>query len=588
MLALPVAFAFFTVVAQVPPAPPLPPRQFGQTRDPRSVLEATGSAIVRGRVVTADGRPVKHVMVSLTQAATADSSFDQVNRPPTRSVSRTVVANAQGQFQFEHLPAGYYRLSARPGPYQGQYLTGAFGQKRPDGPGPPFELTDGQVLSGATIVMPRSGVVTGRVTDDEGEPIARITVSLMFFAPGSSTPTRTGGAQTDDLGRYRLFGLAPGDYLLFADVRNNNTSDFGMDPEADLTGFMTTYFPGVPSESEAQRVQVHSGAETSGVDFRLLRGRLFTVSGTVLNSQGQPAFRANLMVTRSADRPGPNVVNGSSTDPQGHFTLRGLSAGDYTLTIRPRIAPREAMIMNGRQAPDLPEFASVDLHVDSDIDDVVLTTRPTLSIAGRIVFAEGLPPATPGAADPLRNIRITAAAALGTVFSPPSTVQVAPDLTFALNGLSSAVVIRVGGLPQNFVVKQVLVGTEDITDRGHEFVDRDSGQLQIVVTSRVAGLEGSVADAAGKPAVDSMVLLLLEPGNGRHAALYRSGTVDPHGRFRLPGLRSGQFLVVAIPRDRMPRNGDTAAYDAVARDAQQITFADGEFKVLDMKVSGGG
>jgi hypothetical protein len=540
-------------------------------------------------VVTADGRPVKHVIVSLVQTETAaDSDFTQIYRSVARRVSRTISTDAQGQFTFEHLPAGFYRLSARPERYQAQYVMGAFGQSRPDTPGPPFQLADGQVLSGATIVMPRGGVVTGRVTDDEGEPMARVTVSTMFFAPGATVPARTVGAQTDDLGRYRIFGLAPGDYLVFADIRNNTVVNAGEDAEADATGFMTTYFPGVPSESEGERVQVRSGAETSGIDFRLLRGRLYTVSGTVLNSQGQPAFRANLMVTRKTERPGPNVVNGSSTDPQGRFTLRPLPAGDYALTIRPRISPRETMIVNGRQAPDTSEFASVDLHVDSDITDLVITTRPTLSIAGRIVFAEGLPPAPPGTADPLRNIRVTAAAALGTVFAPPSTVPVAPDLTFTLNGLSSAVVIRVNGLPPNFVVRQVLVGTEDITDRGHEFVDRDSGQLQVVVTSRVAGLEGTVADSAGKPAVDSMVLLLLEPENGRHAALYRSGIVDPTGRFRMAGLRSGQFLVVAIPRDRMPRNGDTAAYDAVAKDAQRITFADGEFKVVDLRLSGGG
>ena len=584
MLGLSVAVVYLALVAQVPPAPPLPPPQFGQTRDPRSIPEATGTGIVRGRVVTADGRAVKRVVVTLVQTVTADAAFDQMNRPSTRPVSQTTSTDAHGQFQFEHVPAGFYRLSARPGPYQAQYLMGALGQKRPDAPGLPFELSDGQVLSGATIVMPRSGVVTGRVTDDEGEPIARVAVSTMLFAPGASTPARTAGGQTDDLGRYRIFGLPPGDYLIFADVRNN----FGMDPDADPTGFMTTYFPGVPSESEAQRIQIQSGAETSGVDFRLLRGRLFTVSGTVLNSQGQPVFRANVLVTRDVGRPEPSMVNGSSTDPQGHFTVRGLAAGDYKLAIRPRIAPQATVRIDGQQLPDMPEFGSVDLHVDSDINDLVLTTRPTLSIAGRVVFAEGLPPATADASDPLRRIRITAAAALGTTFSPPSTVELAPDLTFLLNGLSSAVVVRVNGLPANFVVRQVLVGTEDITDRGHEFVDRDSGQLQIVVTSRVAGLEGTVADAAGKPAVDSLVLLLLEPENGRHAALYRSGTVDPNGRFRLPALRAGQFLIVAIPRDRMPRNGDTTAYDAVAKDAQRITFADGEFKVLDLKVSGGG
>lgn len=555
-----------------------------QTRDARQTPEATGTAVVRGRVVTAEGRPVKRVIVMLTQAIGTDAGFDQTRRPATRPVSRTALTDAQGQFAFDHLPAGFYRLTARPGPFQARYLVGGYGSRRPNDPGPPFELSDAQVFTGATIIMPASGVIAGRVTDDEGEPIARILVSTLFFAPGSSSPVRMFSDTTNDLGQFRLFGLQPGDYTVFADVRNGNA---GIDPESDPTGFITTYFPGVASEAEAQRVQVRSGAETSGVDFRLIRGRLFTISGTVLSSQGQPVFPISVSVMQNTGQPGQRVVNGFSTDPQGHFTLRGLAPGEYKLAIRPRIAPQGAMVINGRRMPDMPEFANVDLHVDSDVSDLVITTRPTLSITGRVVFVDGVPPTVPGGPEPLRNIRISAAAAIGTVFAPASTVELAPDLTFTLNGLSSAVVVRVGGLPPNFVVKQVLVGAEDITDRGHEFVERDSGQLQIVVTSRVAGLEGTVADATGKPAVDALVLLLLEPEDGRHAALYRSGTVDPYGRFRIPGLRSGQFLIVAIPRERMPRNGDTAAYDAVAKDAQPIALGDGEFRVVELKLAPG-
>ncbi|HTL43061.1 MAG TPA: carboxypeptidase-like regulatory domain-containing protein [Vicinamibacterales bacterium] len=575
----------FTIVLMAAAGQVYSPPAVPQTRDVRQLPEAAGTAVVRGRVVTSDGRPVKRVIVSLTQAMGGDSGISDASRPATRPVSRTTLSDAQGQFSFDGLPAGFYRITARPGMYQARFLVGGYGQKRPNDPGPPFELSDGQVFTGATIVMPASGVITGRVTDDEGEPVTRVPVSTYFFAPGSTVPARGFGASTDDRGQFRIFGLQPGDYEIFADVRDGNVQ---IDSETDPTGFVPTYFPGVPTEADAQHVQVRAGAETSGVDFRLIRGRLFTISGMVLNSQGQPVFPISVSVMQNTGQPEQRVVSGFSTDSQGHFTMRGVAPGDYTLAIRPRIAPQGAMVINGRRMPDLAEFATLDLRVDSDITDLVITTRPTLSIAGRVVFVDGVPPMAPGAPDPLRNIRISAAAALGTIpFSPFPPVQLAPDFSFTLNGLSSAVVLRVNGLPPNFVVKQVLVGAEDITDRGHEFVDRDSGQLQILVTSRVAGLEGTVVDAAGKPAVDSLVLLLLEPANGRHAALYRSGAVDPYGRFKMSSLRAGEFLVVAVPRDRMPRNGDTAAYDAIARDAQPITLGDGEFRVMDLKVSGG-
>jgi hypothetical protein len=64
--------------------------------------------------------------------------------------------------------------------------------------------------------------------------------------------------------------------------------------------------------------------------------------------------------------------------------------------------------------------------------------------------------------------------------------------------------------------------------------------------------------------------------------------VDPRGRFQIPAVRSGSFVVLAVPRDRMPRVNNPDAYDALAKEGQPIAIGDGEFKVIDLKLSGGG
>jgi hypothetical protein len=169
---------------------------------------------------------------------------------------------------------------------------------------------------------------------------------------------------------------------------------------------------------------------------------------------------------------------------------------------------------------------------------------------------------------------------------------VAQDATFTLKSVTGPVIVRASGLPRNYIVKQVLVGSEDITDRAHEFSDRESGELQIVLTSRAGGVEGSVSDDAGKPAVDAMVALLPDTPEARRSSgfgIYRAVPVDPRGHFRMPGVRPGSWLIVAIPRDRMPRQpNDADAIEAIAKDAQALTVGDGEFKAIDLKISAGG
>jgi hypothetical protein len=57
-------------------------------------------------------------------------------------------------------------------------------------------LTEGQTFDKATIALPRGAVIAGRVTDDNGEPMARVQVYTLFY-PGADRQApaeRHGGA----------------------------------------------------------------------------------------------------------------------------------------------------------------------------------------------------------------------------------------------------------------------------------------------------------------------------------------------------------------------------------------------------------
>ena len=59
---------------------------------------------------------------------------------------------------------------------RGGYLTLAYGQRRPGEVGKPLQLGEGQTVKAIDFALPRMGVISGRVVDDTGEPIAKVIV----------------------------------------------------------------------------------------------------------------------------------------------------------------------------------------------------------------------------------------------------------------------------------------------------------------------------------------------------------------------------------------------------------------------------
>jgi protocatechuate 3,4-dioxygenase beta subunit len=184
----------------------------------------------------------------------------------------------------------------------------SYGANRPAGPywvepGQPVELKDGQTLDKLVIALPRGGILAGRVTDENGEPLARVQVYTLGFPPGVTRGQRSSaGMTTDDLGQFRLWGLSPGEYVVVADARMNTFIAPNAPPETDeeRLGYVTTYYPGTLDEGTAQRVRVKAGEETQGIDIRVGMARLYHVSGSVVDSKGNPVGGGK----RAVDAPG--------------------------------------------------------------------------------------------------------------------------------------------------------------------------------------------------------------------------------------------------------------------------------------------
>jgi len=137
--------------------------------------------------------------------------------------SRSVTTNEQGQYSFPSLPAGRFTLSAsKPG-----YCDMTYGAKNPGRQGTPIQLADGQKIDKIDFSLPKGGVITGVVVDENGEASPGTQVRLLHFVmrTGDKTLQQTGTDLTDDRGMYRIYGQQPGDYIVSAVPRNAGLGD---------------------------------------------------------------------------------------------------------------------------------------------------------------------------------------------------------------------------------------------------------------------------------------------------------------------------------------------------------------------------
>src|SRR5262245_35841171 len=192
------------------PSRPGPPQQQPNPERPARDTSAqqkdapAPSARISGRVTTADtGRPVKRARVFVTA----------VELPGGRGV----LTDDAGLFDLADLPAGRYTLTVS----KSGFISLSYGQRRPLQAGTPLQLGDGEQMKGVEFRLPRGGVISGRIMDEDGEPVpgAMVRVMRYQYLQGDRRLTPAGNGQTDDRGQYRVWGLMPGDYYVNALTR---------------------------------------------------------------------------------------------------------------------------------------------------------------------------------------------------------------------------------------------------------------------------------------------------------------------------------------------------------------------------------
>ena len=180
------------------------PDQGRPARDTPAQTEGVGgTAQISGRVVAADtGAPVKRARIMAT---------------PREFRGRfSAITDERGSYEIAELPEGRYTVTAS----KAGFVTLSYGQRRPRQPSVPVQLQQGEELRRVDFNLPRGSVITGRVLDEDGEPLisAAVQVFQYVYRQGQRELVPRGTDRTDDRGQYRVFGLEPGEYFVSTQV----------------------------------------------------------------------------------------------------------------------------------------------------------------------------------------------------------------------------------------------------------------------------------------------------------------------------------------------------------------------------------
>ena len=522
---------------------------------------AAATCAIEGVVVNAQtGEPVRKAQVTAMREGGENAS---VQGP------RAAVSDASGHFNISGLEPGRYRLDVEADRFAGQ----SYGARRPGGPGKPIELGRGQTLRDLSIHLESTGVITGTVHDEDGDPLMH--ASVRAVAVGRSRMFRGWGgqAESNDLGAYRLYGLIPGSYLVEV------TPQPRPDPaETTNQTYVDTFYPGVTSAAAASPVTVQPGAEVQQIDVDLRPVRAFSVRGRLVNELMRGTDQGGWvgLLPREEDSGGEGSAaggiarsyfpgaryNAGVQSTQGDFEIRGVPAGSYWLI--------GTVQGNGRQYQGR---TPVEVS-DSDVQGVVVTVTPGVNLRGLIRV-------NPPGPFNYSGLTINLIAEEGTMGG--AGTQAKADGGLALQDVNSGTYrVNVSGFPEEYYVKSVKLGGVETLDTGMAIDSPSPGVLEIVLSSQGGSITGAVFRDHQPTA--ATVFLVPNPPRRNRQDLYSMKATKADGTFSLLGLPPGDFKLFAFEDPEPGLLADASLLQPFEAKAQTVHIEDGASQSVQLEL----
>jgi hypothetical protein len=541
--------------------------------------KVAASAAIEGIVVKDPaGEPVKKALIEL------------IAEDQTSGGDYTTVTGSDGSFRIEGIIPGRYHLFAE--------RTGLLEKQKhsEETPGRVLTLTARQELKDVQIRLQAAAILRGRVTDEDGDPLANAQVSAMrqTFSSGHSRWQQVGSERTNDLGEYRVAGLPAGNYYVAVDPPPDFRSlieaagkSNGNAASVDKTGaekpaptsYQPTYYPGTTDRGQASPVALHAGDDLP-LNFSLTPGPSLSIRGSVVNLP--PRSSANIML-RSHDF--NLVLNSAEMHKDGSFVFRDVAPGSYTIlaSVENASAPMMAqqtlqLVSNSleglRLAPQTGGWIRGHLRLESksnvqiDPGEFFLTLRE---------------------ADPDEDGLISFVG--GTGFN--ALTHVARDGSFEWKNVPAGnyyVQLAGGGggaaaagVGPSWFLKSATSDGRDVTESGLN-VSGGAMSLDLLASADGAVIDGVVADHKGEPVVNAVIVAVPEPRLRGRIDRYLKTVTDQSGHFSLRGTPPGEYTLYAWESVEGEAYYNPEFLRAYQGQGSAVHAAEGDRKMLQLEV----
>ena len=320
---------------------------------------ATGS--IDGKVVNESGQPL----------AGASVFVRMVN---SIILNRSTITDLDGNFRVNDLESGLYVVNANAPAYTTL-------------PGDPETPKFYRLGDSARVEMVRGGAITGTVTNSMGEPVIAVRVRATMVRDANGKALKAPGfggfeQPTDDRGIYRIYGLAPGTYIVSA---GGGTYFSNFNPyESDVPTF-------APSSTRDTAAEVKvTGGDDAAVDIRYRGESGHSISGSVKLGN---TSNVSLFLTKAGSN--TLVANAIQIPSMRGFIFNGLSDGDYDVVAQESMtSPNTFSLVMAISEPKRITVRG------ADVTGIEIVTKPLGSISGKVALEPIKVPACEGKRPP--------------------------------------------------------------------------------------------------------------------------------------------------------------------------------------------